>query len=316
MRGRDRGGRGASICGGPARRAGEHRPIPARLTRCVRPILERGGLRVGRDFHLARSRPSARIRTTCSFTTRTIPQAGRRRSRPSAGGGRGRCTAPSSTASCPGLQRQRRRGSQAAREHLPQRQHRARSTSSRCCSSAWGSNVWEIIDAAATKPFGFTPFLPRARAGRHIAFPSTHSISPGGRASSGSPTRFIELAGEVNLAMPAYVIERLADAPQRARGVALKGARSLDPRRVAYKRDLDDDRESPAYKLMELLRAKQAQFELPRSASCPALATVAPLRTFSSASVPLDCRERRAAADAVLIATDHSQYRLRLRRPA
>ena len=113
-----------------------------------------------------------------------------------------------------------------------------------------GLNVWEVIDAAASKPFGFTPFYPGPGLGGHCIPIDPFYLTWRARQFE-LTTRFIELAGEVNLSMPAYVVERLADALNE-RGQSLKGTRVLILG-VAYKRDLDDDRESPAYKLMELL---------------------------------------------------------------
>jgi UDP-N-acetyl-D-glucosamine dehydrogenase len=114
-------------------------------------------------------------------------------------------------------------------------------------------------------------------------------------------TRFIELAGEVNLSMPAYVIDRLGDALNE-RGRSLNGANILIIG-VAYKRDLDDDRESPAYKLMELLERKRAKFTY-HDPFVPVLQR-SRRYDFGLKSVPLTA-ERLAEADAVLIATDHT----------
>jgi UDP-N-acetyl-D-glucosamine dehydrogenase len=114
-------------------------------------------------------------------------------------------------------------------------------------------------------------------------------------------TRFIELAGEVNLAMPAYVVDRLADA-LNDRGRSLKGARVLILG-VAYKRDLDDDRESPAYKLMELLARKHVELAY-HDPFVPAL-HASRRYDFKLCSVPLTA-ETLSGADAVVIATDHS----------
>ena len=114
-------------------------------------------------------------------------------------------------------------------------------------------------------------------------------------------TKFIELAGEVNHAMPAYVVDRLADA-LNDRGMSLNGARILILG-VAYKRDLDDDRESPAFKLMQLLARKHASLRY----HDPYVPHLRPSRRydFRLSSVALTAEEL-GAADAVLIVTDHS----------
>ena len=114
-------------------------------------------------------------------------------------------------------------------------------------------------------------------------------------------TRFIELAGEVNLAMPAYVVERVADA-LNDRGKSLKGAKIL-MLGVAYKRDLDDDRESPSFKLLDLLQRKHAEVSY-HDPFVPAL-RAGRRHDFGLRSVELDAATL-SAADAVLIATDHS----------
>ena len=163
-----------------------------------------------------------------------------------------------------------------------------------------GLNIWEVIDAAATKPFGFTPFYPGPGLGGHCIPIDPFYLTWRARQFEMS-TRFIELAGEVNLAMPAYVVERVADALNE-RGKSLKGAKIL-LLGVAYKRDLDDDRESPSFKLIELLQRKHAQV----SYHDPFVPTLHSGRRYDYRlqSVTLDAQSV-AAADAVLIATDHT----------
>src|SRR4030095_9921977 len=114
-------------------------------------------------------------------------------------------------------------------------------------------------------------------------------------------TRFIELAGEVNLSMPAYVVERLGDALNE-RGRSLKGSNILIIG-VAYKRDLDDDRDTASYKLMELLERKHAKFTY-HDPFVPALQR-SRRYDFGLKSVPLT-PDRLAAADGVVIAQDHT----------
>src|SRR6202012_4748297 len=120
---------------------------------------------------------------------------------------------------------------------------------------AMGLDVWEIIAAAATKPFGFQAFYPGPGIGGHCIPVDPFYLS--WRAKQfGQPTKFIELAGEVNEAMPAFVVATTARALQRE-GVALRGAKVL-VLGVAYKRDLDDLRESPALTVISLLEATGA----------------------------------------------------------
>ena len=110
-----------------------------------------------------------------------------------------------------------------------------------------------MIDAAATKPFGFTPFYPGPGLGGHCIPIDPFYLTWRAR-QYGLTTRFIELAGEVNRAMPAYVVEKLAEALNEKRQ-SLRGAR-VCLLGMAYKRDLDDTRESPSLKLMQLLRER------------------------------------------------------------
>ena len=217
----------------------------------------RRSMRAGATF-TSPSRPSARIRTTPASPRGPFPSWSAA-SRRTAARSRRRCTAPSSSASS------RSRSASVAEaakllENIYRSVNIALVNELKVLFDRMGLNVWEVIDAAATKPFGFTPFYPGPGLGGHCIPIDPFYLTWRARQFE-LTTRFIELAGEVNLAMPAYVVERLADALNE-RGKSLKGAQIL-VLGVAYKRDLDDDRESPAFKLMELLERKHAQFELP-----------------------------------------------------
>src|SRR5205814_2733645 len=116
-----------------------------------------------------------------------------------------------------------------------------------------GTDIWEVVEAAKTKPFGFQAFYPGPGWGGHCIPIDPFYLAWAGR-KHGCPTRFVELAGEINTAMPAYVVGRLADA-LNDRGKPLKGSR-VALLGMAYKRDVDDVRESPGLVLLELLRKK------------------------------------------------------------
>jgi UDP-N-acetyl-D-glucosamine dehydrogenase len=122
--------------------------------------------------------------------------------------------------------------------------------------AAMGLDVWEVIAAAKTKPFGFMPFYPGPGLGGHCIPIDPFYLSWKAR-QVGQQTRFIELAGEVNTAMPGYVVQRVGEALESA-GKTLAGSRIL-LLGVAYKANVDDDRESPAYVLWELLEARGAR---------------------------------------------------------
>src|SRR5205085_883169 len=114
--------------------------------------------------------------------------------------------------------------------------------------AAMGIDIWEVIAAARTKPFGFMPFYPGPGLGGHCIPIDPFYLTWKAR-EYGQNTRFIELAGEINTSMPAYVIHRVADALNE-RQKALKGSKVLIIG-LAYKPNVDDERESPSYALME-----------------------------------------------------------------
>lgn len=165
-----------------------------------------------------------------------------------------------------------------------------------------GIDIHEVIRAAATKPFGFTPYYPGPGLGGHCIPIDPFYLTWKAR-EYGLNTRFIELAGEVNTAMPRWVIGKTMDA-LNARGRALKGARAL-VLGIAYKKDVDDMRESPAVELMRLLREKGALVDY----SDPYIPVFPRLRKyhFDLASVDLT-PDKVAAYDALLLATDHSDF--------
>jgi UDP-N-acetyl-D-glucosamine dehydrogenase len=121
-----------------------------------------------------------------------------------------------------------------------------------------GIDVWEVINAAKTKPYGFMPFYPGPGVGGHCIPIDPYYLTWKVR-EYGTDTRFIELAGQINRSMPYYVVNHLLEA-MNAAGRALRGARVL-VLGIAYKPGVSDDRESPAYPIMDLLRAKGAVVE-------------------------------------------------------
>ena len=168
---------------------------------------------------------------------------------------------------------------------------------------AMGIDVWEVIEAAASKPFGYMPFWPGPGLGGHCIPIDPFYLTWKAREFDVA-TRFIELAGEVNRGMPRYVVERLALALDRQRGRPLGGARILIVG-VAYKRDLDDMRESPALKLIALLEERGAVIEY----HDPLVPEIPPSRAHPGLtgrrSVPLTPDALRSC-DAALVVTDHA----------
>ena len=160
-------------------------------------------------------------------------------------------------------------------------------------------DVWDVIDAAATKPFGFMPFYPGPGLGGHCIPIDPFYLTWKAR-QHGVETRFIELAGEINTDMPRYVIARL-EAALQANGKELKGADIL-LLGIAYKKNVDDMRESPALVLLEMLEAAGASvaFHDPHVPIIPMTREHAELAGRSSVAI-----DDAATADAVLIVTDH-----------
>jgi UDP-N-acetyl-D-glucosamine dehydrogenase len=160
-------------------------------------------------------------------------------------------------------------------------------------------DVWEVIAAAATKPFGYQPFFPGPGLGGHC-IPIDPFYLTWKAAAVGQHTKFIELAGEINARMPQRVIDNLASALNEA-GTAVRGARVL-VLGIAYKKNIDDIRETPAAEIIE--RLQQAGADV--SYHDPHMPVFPAMRSFQIElrSVPLDA-ETLAAADAVLIVTDH-----------
>jgi len=166
-----------------------------------------------------------------------------------------------------------------------------------------GIDIWEVIEAAATKPFGFMPFYPGPGLGGHCIPVDPFYLAWKAREYDFA-TRFIELAGEVNTAMPYHVVESVAGALNE-RQKAVKGARVL-VLGVAYKKDVDDLRESPSLKIIELLTARGAKLDY-NDPFFPEMHRMRHYNFEGMKSIPLDPKTV-ASYDCVLIATDHSSY--------
>ncbi len=167
--------------------------------------------------------------------------------------------------------------------------------------TAMGIDVWDVIAAAKTKPFGFMAFWPGPGLGGHCIPIDPFYLTWKAR-EYGQNTRFIELAGEINTAMPEYVIHRVADALNERRK-AIKGSRVLILG-LAYKPNVDDERESPSYVLMEMLHGRGAEVAY----HDPFVPVIKPTREHAhwagTRSVDWN-RETLQAFDAVVIATNH-----------
>src|SRR5271170_554590 len=168
--------------------------------------------------------------------------------------------------------------------------------------AAMGMDIWEVINAAKTKPFGFMPFYPGPGFGGHC-IPIDPFYLAWKAKQFGQHTRFIELAGEINTAMPHHVVERTI-AALNSRGKSINNSRILILG-LAYKADVDDDRESPSYHLMDLLKQHVAEI----SYHDPHMPIIRPTREHphwaGTKSVPWR-REMLSSFDAVIISTAHA----------
>jgi UDP-N-acetyl-D-glucosamine dehydrogenase len=172
---------------------------------------------------------------------------------------------------------------------------------------AMGIDIWEVIEAAKTKPFGFMPFYPGPGLGGHCIPIDPFYLTWKAR-EYGQHTRFIELAGEINTRMPEHVVHRVADA-LNAQSKAIKGSNIL-VLGLAYKANVDDERESPSYVLMELLAERGAEVAY----YDPYVPVIKPTREHPQFAGRKSIDWNRSTIenfDVVLIATNHSAVNYR-----
>ena len=277
----------------------ESTTYPGTTREVMLPILKQSGLNVGRDFFLAFS-PEREDPGREDFTTRTIPKVVGGYDRNSLAAAKACYEIAIDTvvpvSSC--------EAAEACKilENTYRCINIALVNELKTLFDRMGIDVWEVIAAAATKPFGFTPFYPGPGLGGHCIPIDPFYLSWKAK-QYGMTTRFIELAGEVNVAMPEYVISKLMHA-LNDRGKALKGSRVL-VLGLAYKKDVDDMRESPSLELIELLKDRGAMvgYNDPHIPKAP--------RTREH-DLKMSSKKLTAAmlkrCDAVLISTDHSSY--------
>lgn len=265
----------------------------------LKPRIEARGLKVGEDYYLCFS-PEREDPGNPSFVTRTIPKI--------CGGSTPACLEAGLALYGQVIDRVVAVSSTRVAEmtKLLENIHRAVNiglvNEMKIICDRMGIDVHEVIRAAATKPFGFVPYWPGPGLGGHCIPIDPFYLTWKARAY-GVHTRFIELAGEINRAMPEWVIGKVMEALNQ-RGKALKGSRVL-VLGIAYKKDVDDMRESPAVELMELLVARGAQVEY----SDPHVPVFPRMREhrFDLKSVALT-PQSIAAYDLCLLATDHKAF--------
>jgi len=265
----------------------------------LKPRIEARGLKVGEDYYLCFS-PEREDPGNPSFVTRTIPKI--------CGGSTPACLEAGLALYGQVIDRVVAVSSTRVAEmtKLLENIHRAVNiglvNEMKIICDRMGIDVHEVIRAAATKPFGFVPYWPGPGLGGHCIPIDPFYLTWKARAY-GVHTRFIELAGEINRAMPQWVTGKVMEALNQ-RGKALKGSRVL-VLGIAYKKDVDDMRESPAVELMELLVARGAQVEY----SDPHVPVFPRMREhrFDLKSVALT-PQSIAAYDLCLLTTDHKAF--------
>jgi UDP-N-acetyl-D-glucosamine dehydrogenase len=278
----------------------ESTTYPGTTRDVVLPILEAGGLRVGTDFFLAFS-PEREDPGNPTFSAPTIPKVVGGLEPASLEVARalyGRVvvkvvdvSGPEVAEACKILENTYRAVNIALVNEL------------KVLFDRMGIDIWEVIEAAKTKPFGFQAFYPGPGLGGHCIPIDPFYLSWVAR-KHGFTTRFIELAGEINTSMPTYVVGRVADA-LNDRALAVKGSKIL-LLGMAYKKDVDDPRESPGFELMERLLEKGAEVEYndPHIPSLPAMRRYPALKRESREL----SAEYLGSRDCILIVTDHSSY--------
>ena len=278
----------------------ESTTYPATTSELLKPILEKSGLAAGQDFYLAYS-PEREDPGNGYYSTHTIPKvvgADDEKSRQLAMALYGNIVAkavPVSTAAT----------AEAVKltENIFRSVNIALVNELKIVFDKMGIDVWEVINAAATKPFGFMPFYPGPGVGGHCIPIDPFYLTWKSR-EFGMPTRFIELAGEINASMPDYVISKLRVALDERAKKGLNGARIL-VLGVAYKKDVDDPRESPALFLFERLLAAKAAADY----HDPIITTIPNMRehpTLAGRNSVAFTAEQIAGYDAVVITTEHS----------
>lgn len=272
---------------------------PGTTEEVLLPFIEKAGLEIGKDFFLVYS-PEREDPGNPSFDTQTIPKV--------IGGHTPACLELGTALYAAFIDKVVPVSSTKAAEMVKLLENIHRSVNiglaneMKIVADKMGLNIFEVIDAAATKPFGFTAYYPGPGIGGHCIPIDPFYLTWKAR-EFGLHTRFIELAGEVNAAMPQYVIDKTIGALNE-HGRAVKGAKILILG-ISYKRDVDDMRESPSVHVMELLRDLGADIAY----SDPNVPRFPKMREhrFDLASVPLT-PETLKAQDAVLLLTDHSDF--------
>jgi UDP-N-acetyl-D-glucosamine dehydrogenase len=278
----------------------ESTTYPGTTDEVVRPLLEAGGLRAGVDFFLAFS-PERVDPGNPTYTTRNVPKV--------VGGTTPTCAELACALYGTAIDTVIPVSSPRVAEMVKLLENTFRAVNiglvnevALMCDKL-GIDVWEVVDAARTKPFGFMPFYPGPGLGGHCIPIDPFYLSWKAKQCGFEP-RFIELAGSINSAMPHATVDKIAEA-LNVRKQSLNGARILVAG-IAYKRDIDDMRESPAIDVMGLLHERGARLSY-SDPHVPALAGRAWPGRYNMTSVPIDAATL-GSVDCVAILTDHSAF--------
>ena len=272
---------------------------PGTTKEVLLPYVEKAGLTVGEDFYLVYS-PEREDPGNAHFSTQTIPKV--------AGGHTANCLAAAQALYGTFIDQVVPVSSTQASEMVKLLENIHRSINiglaneMKIVADRMGLDIFEVIDAAKTKPFGFTAYYPGPGIGGHCIPIDPFYLTWKAR-EYGLHTRFIELAGEINASMPQYVVDKVVHA-LNAQGKSLKGSKVL-ALGIAYKRDVDDMRESPSVFVMELLRDWGADIQY-SDPNVPVFPTMRE-HSFDLSSVPLT-KENLESFDAVILLTDHTDY--------
>lgn len=278
----------------------ESTTYPGTTEEVVLPILEQSGLKVGTDFFLAYS-PEREDPGSKRYSTRNIPKV--------VGGLTKSCTELADALYSSFVEKtvvvSSARVAESAKllENIYRSVNIALVNELKMLFQRMGIDIWEVIEAAATKPFGFEPFYPGPGLGGHCIPIDPFYLSWKAREFDFC-TRFIELAGQINTSVPYYVVERLTIA-LNDRQKSVKGSKVL-VLGVAYKPDVDDIRESPAMRIIELLRRRGALVGY----NDPFIPRLPMMRRykFTMVSEPLS-EAVLSQSDCVVVVTDHTEYR-------
>ena len=277
----------------------ESTTYPGTTEEVVRPLLEKSGLTAGTDFLLVYS-PEREDPGREDFTTKTIPKVVGGVDAASLEAGSSLYSAVVDTVvpvSSTGAAEMTK-----LLENIYRCVNIALVNELKMLTEKMGIDIWEVIKASSTKPFGFEPFYPGPGLGGHCIPIDPFYLSWKAREYD-FETRFIELAGEINAAMPEYVVGKIHDALVK-RGQALSGSRILILG-AAYKKDVDDMRESPSVHIIEILKGEGAVVDY----NDPHVPELPKMRGHSLEMKSVELTDESLASyDCVVIVTDHSAY--------